>query len=67
MKRLSKGAFQVLCQQFLYANVLVGLSMILEDKRAKKNEAEDNVDETSRASIEGLEETPEASRLMIGS
>ncbi|MEL7112066.1 MAG: hypothetical protein AAGK93_03865, partial [Pseudomonadota bacterium] len=52
MKRLSKDAFQVLRQQFMYANVLVGLSMILEDKRTKKSEAEDAEDETPRASIE---------------
>ncbi len=40
MKRLSNDNFQLLQRQFTYANVLIGLSMILEEKRAKKNEIE---------------------------
>jgi hypothetical protein len=40
LKRLSKDAFQLLRQQFMYANVLIGLSMILEEKRRKKVDAE---------------------------
>ena len=59
LKRLSKEATALLREQFMYANVLIGLSMILEDKRAKKPEAtdgdtlsdtiEDRVERTSRA------------------
>uniref|UniRef100_A0AAN0NHM8 Uncharacterized protein n=1 Tax=Yoonia rhodophyticola TaxID=3137370 RepID=A0AAN0NHM8_9RHOB len=59
LKRLSKEATALLREQFMYANVLIGLSMILEDKRAKKLETsdedtpsesiEDRVERTSRA------------------
>ena len=40
-KHLSKNATELLREQFMYANVLIGLSMILEDKRAKKAEDDD--------------------------
>ena len=59
LKRLSKEATALLCEQFMYANVLIGLSMILEDKRTKKTESseddapvetiEDRVEITCRA------------------
>ena len=59
LKRLSMEATRLLREQFLYANVLVGLSLLLEDKRSKKPEAldddgpietiEDRVERTCRA------------------
>ena len=59
LKRLSKEATTLLREQFMYANVLIGLSMILEDKRAKKSEngnqdmptetIEDRIERTCRA------------------
>ena len=59
LKRLSKEVTALLREQFMYANVLIGLSMILEDKRAKKTEngdedapsetIEDRVERTCRA------------------
>ena len=55
LKRLSKEATALLREQFMYANVLIGLSMILEDKRAKKTE---NPDED--APSETIEERVEA-------
>jgi len=58
-KGLSKDAVELLREQFIYANVLIGLSMLLEDKRAKKDETnnedgptetiEDRVEHTCRA------------------
>ena len=55
LKRLSKEATALLREQFMYANVLIGLSMILEDKRARKTE---NPDED--APSETIEERVEA-------
>ncbi len=54
LKRLSKEAAALLRKQFMYANVLIGLSMILEDKRAKKSEKgdEDASSETIEDRIE---------------
>ena len=59
LKRLSKEATRLIREQFLYANVLVGLSLLLDDKRSKKPEAldedgpietiEDRVESTCRA------------------
>lgn len=59
LKRLSKESTALLREQFMYANVLIGLSMILEDKRTKKTEnsdedtpsetIEDRVERTCRA------------------
>ncbi len=59
LKRLSKEATALLREQFMYANVLIDLSMILEDKRTKKLETtdddtplditEDRVERTCRA------------------
>lgn len=58
-KRLSKESTSLLREQFLYANVLVGLSLLLEEKRSKKTDAlgdegsgetiEDRVERTCRA------------------
>lgn len=52
MKKLSKDAFQLLRQQFMYANVLIGLSMILEDKQSKKENLDDQEEEAPREPIE---------------
>jgi hypothetical protein len=59
LKQLSTEATRLMREQFLYANVLVGLSLLLEDKRSKKPEAldgdgpietiEDRVESTCRA------------------
>ena len=59
LKRMSNDATELLRKQFLYANVLIGLSMLLDDKRASKNEIlyddeldkniEDRIKETCRA------------------
>jgi hypothetical protein len=57
-KRLTPEATALLREQFLYANVLVGLSLLLEDKRQRKNKEveaeatetiEERVDRTCRA------------------
>ncbi len=58
-KRLSRESTTLLREQFLYANVLVGLSLLLEEKRAKKSKdadgeapaetIEERVDRTCRA------------------
>lgn len=58
-KRLTREATTLLREQFLYANVLIGLSLLLEDKRSKKNKdadgdalsetIEDRVERTCRA------------------
>ncbi len=50
LKRLSADATSLLREQFLYANVLVGLSLLLEDKRAIKTEKLD--DDTPVETIE---------------
>lgn len=54
LKRLSKEATALLREQFMYANVLIGLSIILEDKRAKKtaNGDEDAPAETIEDRVE---------------
>jgi len=62
LKRLSKEATELLREQFMYANVLIGLSTILEDKEDKRTEktesgeedapsetVEDRVERTCRA------------------
>lgn len=41
LKRLSRESTSLLREQFLYANVLVGLSLLLEEKRSKKNKDSD--------------------------
>ena len=41
-KRLGKDQYKLLREQFLYANVLIGLSLLLEDKKAKEREPEEN-------------------------
>ncbi|MDO8839055.1 MAG: hypothetical protein Q7V31_08995 [Parvibaculum sp.] len=58
-KRLSKESTSLLREQFLYANVLIGLSLLLEEKRTKRSERidddvpietiEDRVERTCRA------------------
>lgn len=40
-RRLNQDHSDILREQFLYANVLVGLSLLLEDKKAKKDKPED--------------------------
>ena len=54
LKRLSADATKLLKEQFLYANVLVGISLLLEEKRRKKIEKidEDNVSETVEDQID---------------
>lgn len=51
LKRLSKESTALLREQFMYANVLIGLSIILEDKRAKKTESSD--EDVPSETIEG--------------
>ena len=42
-KGLDEHQHQLLSEQFLYANVLIGLSLLLEDRRASKMESDDDV------------------------
>ena len=49
-KRLTPDQDKLLREQFLYANVLIGLSLLLEDKKTKRSEELD--DHTSRDTIE---------------
>ena len=41
-KRLTDEQYKILCEQFLYGNVLIGLSLLLEDKKTNKNESPDS-------------------------
>ena len=41
-KRLDEDRFKLLREQFLYANVLVGLSILLADKKTKEKSTEDS-------------------------
>ena len=55
-KRLTGDATNLLREQFLYANVLVGLSLLLEDKR-NKNSKENDADAASETIEERVERT----------
>ncbi len=55
-KRLSEEATELLRRQFMYANVLIGLSMIMEDKGSKKTENGDG-DTPSETIEERVERT----------
>ena len=41
-KRLTEEQHKLLCEQFLYSNVLIGLSLLLEDIKANKNGSPDS-------------------------
>lgn len=41
-KRLSNDQYNLLRDQFVYTNVLIGLSLLLEDKKSTKNESPDS-------------------------
>lgn len=41
-KRLTEEQHKLLCEQFLYGNVLIGLSLLLEDKKTSKNGSPDS-------------------------
>ena len=51
LKRLTEEQHRLLCEQFLYSNVLIGLSLLLEDKKTNNNGSPD-----SDASIETIED-----------
>ncbi len=53
LKRLSASATKLLKEQFLYANVLIGISLLLEEKRQKKSEKFVDEGESVLESIEG--------------
>lgn len=50
-KRLTDIQFKLLRQQFMYANVLIGLSLLLEDKKRQPNKGDD-LDEISTEKVE---------------
>lgn len=52
LKRLSANATKLLKEQFLYANVLIGISLLLEEKRQKKSEKFDDEGESVLESVE---------------
>ena len=41
LKRMSNEQHHLLCEQFIYANVLIGLALLLEDKKSTKIESPD--------------------------
>ncbi len=51
IKRLDDNQFKLLGEQYLYANVLIGLSLLLDDKKHKQPK-EEGVDEP----VAGVEE-----------
>jgi hypothetical protein len=58
-KRLSSDQYKLLREQFLYANVLVGLSLLLESKR-RKDEQDNGVDNGKETVEEQVERTTRA-------
>ena len=54
-KRLTEEQHRLVCEQFLYGNVLIGLSLLLEDKKTNKNGSPD-----SDVPIENIEERIES-------
>ena len=42
LKRMSSEQHHLLCEQFLYTNVLIGLALLLEDKKSTNNESPDS-------------------------
>ena len=47
-KRLPEEQHKLLCEQFLYANVLIGLSLLLDEQKKANNESPDSDAQTER-------------------
>ena len=58
-KRLTKEQQSLLSEQFLYANVLIGLSLLLEDEKTNKSESPDSdtLTETIEERIDSVSRT----------